>query len=56
MMVVQCVNILLLQSVWGSYWEAGQWGYACCHSMVKGSYCTGEAGKLARKVFQPIRL
>jgi len=26
-------------SVWGSYWEAGQWGYACCKSTVKASYC-----------------
>ena len=37
-------------SVWGSYWSEGQWGYACCHSLVKLSYCTGEAGKLARLV------
>ncbi|XP_065919281.1 pre-mRNA-splicing factor SLU7-like [Dysidea avara] len=43
-------------SVWGSYWEAGQWGYACCHSMVKGSYCTGETGKLARKAHNPSSL
>eukprot|EP00731_Ephydatia_muelleri_P020379 Em0013g106a len=35
-------------SVWGSYWEYGQWGYACCHSLIKRSFCTGEAGKLAR--------
>ena len=45
-------GFLLLQSVWGSYWEEGKWGYACCHSLLKGSYCTGEAGKLARKVEQ----
>ncbi|KAG7200868.1 hypothetical protein KM043_003231 [Ampulex compressa] len=32
-------------SVWGSYWQEGQWGYRCCHSFVKNSYCTGEAGK-----------
>jgi len=31
--------------VWGSYWKSFQWGYACCHSMVKQSYCTGEKGK-----------
>ena len=37
-------------SVWGSYWSEGQWGYACCHSLVKLSYCTGEAGKLAQLV------
>lgn len=31
-------------SVWGSWWEAGQWGYRCCHQTHKNSYCTGEAG------------
>ena len=34
-------------SVWGSYWQAGKWGYKCCYSFVKNSYCTGEAGKKA---------
>ncbi|WYZ45545.1 hypothetical protein EsH8_VIII_000861 [Colletotrichum jinshuiense] len=34
-------------SVWGSWWSNFQWGYACCHSVVKNSYCTGEEGKLA---------
>lgn len=34
-------------SVWGSWWSNFQWGYACCHSMVKNSYCTGEEGKKA---------
>ncbi|XP_043247811.1 pre-mRNA-splicing factor Slu7 [Colletes gigas] len=34
-------------SVWGSYWQAGKWGYKCCHSFIKNSYCTGEAGKRA---------
>ncbi|KAM3727273.1 Pre-mRNA-splicing factor [Dirofilaria immitis] len=33
------------KSVWGSYWKSGQWGYACCHSLMKNSYCLGEAGK-----------
>ncbi|CAB4401295.1 pre-mRNA-splicing factor SLU7 [Rhizophagus irregularis] len=28
-------------SVWGSYWADGQWGYKCCHSFIKNSYCTG---------------
>ncbi|KAF2643344.1 hypothetical protein P280DRAFT_250296 [Massarina eburnea CBS 473.64] len=32
-------------SVWGSWWSSFQWGYTCCHSMTKNSYCTGEAGK-----------
>jgi len=31
-------------SVWGSYWENGKWGYKCCHSFIKNSYCTGAAG------------
>ncbi|XP_076164779.1 pre-mRNA-splicing factor Slu7 isoform X2 [Ptiloglossa arizonensis] len=30
-------------SVWGSYWQSGKWGYKCCHSCIKNSYCTGEA-------------
>ncbi|KAF4774165.1 pre-mRNA-splicing factor SLU7 [Colletotrichum scovillei] len=34
-------------SVWGSWWSNFQWGYECCHSVVKNSYCTGEEGKLA---------
>ena len=34
-------------SVWGSWWHNFQWGYACCHSTVKNSYCTGEEGKKA---------
>ena len=37
------------KSVWGSYWEAGQWGYACCGQNVKNSFCTGAAGFEARK-------
>ncbi|TDZ48481.1 Pre-mRNA-splicing factor SLU7 [Colletotrichum trifolii] len=35
------------KSVWGSWWSNFQWGYACCHSVVKNSYCTGEEGILA---------
>ena len=34
-------------SVWGSWWSDFQWGYSCCHSIVKNSYCTGEDGKRA---------
>jgi pre-mRNA-processing factor SLU7 len=30
-------------AVWGSWWHDGTWGYACCHSLVKNSYCTGAA-------------
>jgi len=35
------------KSVWGSWWSNFTWGYACCHSFVKNSYCTGEEGKQA---------
>ncbi|KAL7281688.1 hypothetical protein PYCCODRAFT_1442387 [Trametes coccinea BRFM310] len=33
-------------AVWGSWYDmtTGQWGYACCHSSIHMSYCTGEAG------------
>lgn len=34
-------------SVWGSWWAGFKWGYSCCHSFIKNSYCTGEDGKLA---------
>ncbi|KAL0119466.1 hypothetical protein PUN28_007750 [Cardiocondyla obscurior] len=34
-------------SVWGSYWQEGKWGYKCCYSFIKNSYCTGESGKRA---------
>ena len=30
--------------VWGSYWKCGEWGYKCCHSLIKNSYCIGEKG------------
>ena len=34
-------------SVWGSWWFNFHWGYDCCHSTIKNSYCTGEEGKQA---------
>jgi pre-mRNA-processing factor SLU7 len=34
-------------TVWGSWWHDFNWGFACCYSLVKNSYCTGEAGKEA---------
>lgn len=33
-------------SVWGSYWISGQWGYKCCHSLIKNSYCLGESTQI----------
>lgn len=43
-------------AVWGSYWTEGQWGYRCCHSLIKNSYCTGAAGKEANSESQADRL
>lgn len=43
-------------SVFGSFWENFTWGYACCHSFIKQSYCTGEAGKHAKKKEIPLEL
>ncbi|KAM4064844.1 pre-mRNA splicing prp18-interacting factor domain-containing protein [Hirsutella rhossiliensis] len=37
-------------SVWGSWWSNFKWGYGCCHSLIKNSYCTGEEGKLAWEI------
>lgn len=34
-------------SVWGSYYSKHnrKWGYSCCHSLARSSYCVGEIGK-----------
>ncbi len=34
-------------AVWGSWWAGGIWGYKCCHSTIKNSYCTGTVQLLA---------
>jgi pre-mRNA-processing factor SLU7 len=34
-------------AIFGSYFTEGKWGFGCCHSFVKNSYCTGAAGKEA---------
>eukprot|EP01039_Chlorochromonas_danica_P005136 gene5136-5643_t len=41
-------------SVWGSYYNrlVSAWGYACCHSLIRNSYCTGEKGKEANDTAQ----
>jgi pre-mRNA-processing factor SLU7 len=33
-------------AVWGSWYDTsnGEWGYACCHSTIHVSYCSGQAG------------
>jgi pre-mRNA-processing factor SLU7 len=28
-------------AIWGSYWNKHRWGFACCHSLIRQSYCTG---------------
>ncbi|KAF9501873.1 hypothetical protein BDN71DRAFT_1584909 [Pleurotus eryngii] len=37
--------------VWGSWYDpiSDAWGYACCHSLVHASYCSGQAGIEAAK-------
>ena len=34
-------------SVWGSYFsmESRKWGFQCCHSCIKNSFCTGLIGR-----------
>ncbi|KAI9701708.1 MAG: sla2 Src-like adaptor 2 [Bogoriella megaspora] len=43
-------------SVWGSWWSNFKWGYACCHSMTKNSYCTGDEGKRAFEESSRLRI
>jgi pre-mRNA-processing factor SLU7 len=43
-------------SVWGSWWSDGKWGYKCCHSLVRNSYCTGEDGIEATAASLPERV
>ncbi|ETI26822.1 hypothetical protein G647_10268 [Cladophialophora carrionii CBS 160.54] len=42
-------------SVWGSWWRDFAWGYACCHSTVRNSYCTGEEGRRAWEESEGLR-
>ncbi|EPZ31711.1 hypothetical protein ROZALSC1DRAFT_30952 [Rozella allomycis CSF55] len=37
-------------SIFGSYEEDGKLGYACCHSLVRNSYCTGREGIAAAEL------
>jgi len=41
-------------SIWGSHWQNGKWGYKCCFSFIKNSYCTGESGKKALEAMDTI--
>ncbi|OAJ39466.1 hypothetical protein, variant 1 [Batrachochytrium dendrobatidis JEL423] len=36
-------------TIWGSWWKDGQWGYACCHAILRASYCGGKAAIEAAK-------
>jgi len=29
-------------AVWGSFWENGQWGYACCKQTHRNAYCVAD--------------
>lgn len=43
-------------SVWGSWWNDFQWGYICCHSLIKKSYCTGSEGIKANEEAEALRI
>ena len=43
-------------SVWGSWWKNFNWGYQCCHSTIRNSYCVGEEGKKAFEEAEALRL
>lgn len=36
-------------SVWGSWWKDGRWGFSCCHSLKRDSFCTANAPKSQSK-------
>lgn len=39
-------------TVWGSFWKNHRWGYACCHSMIRRSYCPGQIIEEKELIFQ----
>ncbi|RPA76781.1 hypothetical protein BJ508DRAFT_417442 [Ascobolus immersus RN42] len=43
-------------SIWGSWWENFTWGYACCHSTIKNSYCAGLEGLRAMQESEVLRV
>jgi pre-mRNA-processing factor SLU7 len=43
-------------SVWGTWWDHFQLGYACCHSSIKNSYCSGEEGIAAAEMAKKMRM
>jgi len=40
-------------TVWGSFFDtrSGKWGFGCCHSVIKQSYCTGMEGRKANEEY-----
>ena len=52
---VEDVHVNNHTAVWGSWWREFHWGYACCRSTVKNSYCTGEQGMLALHNAEAVR-
>lgn len=32
-------------SVWGSWWQDGQWGYQCCKQFLRQAYCTSTSSR-----------
>jgi len=46
---IDCFTLVYINNhthVWGSWYDLSTslWGYACCHSTVHISYCTGQVG------------
>jgi pre-mRNA-processing factor SLU7 len=41
-------------AVWGSFWREGQWGYSCCKSTVRNSYCLGKSASAAGSAMEDI--
>lgn len=35
------------KAIWGSFYNNGKWGYACCWQTQRNAFCTGEAGRRA---------
>lgn len=46
--IAHCLPVFINNhtAVWGSWYDSssGTWGYACCHSVIHVSYCSGMAG------------
>lgn len=38
-------------SVWGSFWKNGEWGFKCCHIVIKNSWCCKQTIGAAESEF-----